>query len=116
MLVAAAAGQPYVGSLVGTGLKVGVVVARFNELVTKPMLEGALEVFGRHGVAQQDIDVRGPRPAPLPRLAVLPPSSLLQPCWHAGCESLPPHNHCSLAAFGTLSKPSGQGASQRLPK
>lgn len=60
--MASGAGQPYVGSLVGTGLKVGVVVARFNDLVTKPLLEGALEAFGRHGVATDDIDVRGPLP------------------------------------------------------
>ena len=59
-LVLAAASQPYVGSLVGTGLKVGVVVARFNDLVTKPMLEGAIEAFRRHGVSHDDVDVRGP--------------------------------------------------------
>lgn len=56
--VVAAASAPYVGSLVGTGLKVGVVVARFNDLVTKPLLEGALEAFSRHGVSQDDVDVR----------------------------------------------------------
>ncbi|GAB4820122.1 hypothetical protein N2152v2_007168 [Parachlorella kessleri] len=56
-VVLAAASQPYVGSLVGTGLKVGVVVARFNDLVTKPMLEGALEAFRRHGVSHDDVDV-----------------------------------------------------------
>lgn len=55
--VSAASGDAYVGSLVGTGLKFGVVVARFNDLVTKLLLEGALEHFERHGVPASDVDV-----------------------------------------------------------
>lgn len=35
-----------------------VVVARFNSLVTKQLLEGAHEVFQRHGVAKENVDVR----------------------------------------------------------
>jgi hypothetical protein len=50
----------YEGSLVGTGMKFGVVVARFNELVTKLLLDGALGAFSRHGVAADDIDVSWP--------------------------------------------------------
>lgn len=57
MRVAAAAGEPYVGGLIGTGLKVGVVVSRFNDLVTKLLLDGALGAFQRHGVASADVDV-----------------------------------------------------------
>ena len=34
------------------------VVARFNSLVTKPLLEGAHEVFHRHGVDAENVDVR----------------------------------------------------------
>jgi 6,7-dimethyl-8-ribityllumazine synthase len=34
-----------------------VVVARFNSLVTKQLLEGAHEVFQRHGVAKDNVDV-----------------------------------------------------------
>ncbi|KAL4857470.1 6',7'-dimethyl-8-ribityllumazine synthase [Chlorella vulgaris] len=52
-----AASKVYEGSLVGTGMKFGVVVARFNELVTKLLLDGALGAFSRHGVAADDIDV-----------------------------------------------------------
>jgi 6,7-dimethyl-8-ribityllumazine synthase len=33
------------------------VVARFNELVTRKLLEGALEGLRAHGVAEEDIDV-----------------------------------------------------------
>ncbi|KAI7837438.1 hypothetical protein COHA_008696 [Chlorella ohadii] len=54
---AAAAGEAYVGSLIGTGMKFGVVVGRFNDLVTKLLLEGALDAFNRHGVAREDVDV-----------------------------------------------------------
>jgi hypothetical protein len=54
---AAAAGKTYVGSLVGSGLKFGIVVGRFNDLVTKLLLQGALEHFERQGVAAADVDV-----------------------------------------------------------
>lgn len=33
------------------------VVARFNEIVTKLLLEGALETFKRYSVQEEDIDV-----------------------------------------------------------
>lgn len=41
----------------GRGLHVGVVVARFNEFVTKRLLDGALEALTSHEVAGDDIDV-----------------------------------------------------------
>ena len=34
------------------------VVARFNDLVTKPLLEGVLEGFERHGTPREDVEVR----------------------------------------------------------
>ncbi|MDA0734053.1 MAG: 6,7-dimethyl-8-ribityllumazine synthase [Chloroflexi bacterium] len=39
----------------GQGLRVAVVVARFNEFVTKRLLEGAIETLTRHGVKDDDI-------------------------------------------------------------
>ena len=48
----------HVGSLVAGGLRFGVVVARFNDLVTKPLLEGVLEGFERHGVPREEVEVR----------------------------------------------------------
>jgi len=39
----------------GEGLRVAVVVARFNEFVTKRLLEGAVETLVRHGVRDDDI-------------------------------------------------------------
>ena len=38
--------------------KFAVVVARFNSLVTKQLLEGAHETFAQHGVAAENVDVR----------------------------------------------------------
>ena len=50
-------GQVFEGHLVGTGLKVGIVVGRFNEFITSKLLGGAEDAFKRHGVAEEDIDV-----------------------------------------------------------
>ncbi|KAK3035391.1 hypothetical protein RJ639_032919 [Escallonia herrerae] len=48
------------GSLVSAqGFRFAVVVARFNEIVTKPLLEGALDTFKKYSVREEDIDVRG---------------------------------------------------------
>jgi 6,7-dimethyl-8-ribityllumazine synthase len=47
----------YEGHLVGTGLKVGIVVSRFNELLSGRLLSGAKDGLVRHGVAEGDVDV-----------------------------------------------------------
>ncbi len=47
----------YEGMLLGEGLKFGVVVSRFNEIITARLLDGAKDAFLRHGVREQDIDV-----------------------------------------------------------
>ncbi|KAL2647262.1 hypothetical protein AAZV13_05G108300 [Glycine max] len=39
------------------GLRFAVVVARFNEIVTKPLLEGALGTYKNYSVQVEDIDV-----------------------------------------------------------
>jgi 6,7-dimethyl-8-ribityllumazine synthase len=59
----------YEGSLVATGLKVAVVVSRFNSLVTEQLLAGALDALKRHGVKDADLDVfRCPGTFELPAL------------------------------------------------
>lgn len=45
------------GDLIGSGLKVGIVVSRFNELLSSRLLGGAQDALGRHGVAADDVDV-----------------------------------------------------------
>jgi len=41
----------------GSGLCVAIVVARFNEFVTRRLLEGALDTLTRNGVADSDISI-----------------------------------------------------------
>jgi len=45
------------GSLLATGLKVALVVSRFNALVTEQLLAGAADVLKRHGAEEKDLDV-----------------------------------------------------------
>jgi 6,7-dimethyl-8-ribityllumazine synthase len=45
------------GQLVAEGLKIGVVVARFNEFINSKLLDGALDGLKRHGVKEEDIEV-----------------------------------------------------------
>lgn len=39
------------------GLRFSVVVARFNEIITKSLLEGALQTFKKYSVREEDVDV-----------------------------------------------------------
>ena len=45
------------GSLDGTGLRVGIVVSRFNSTVTDRLLAGALKALSEKDVAEDDITV-----------------------------------------------------------
>ena len=45
------------GMLLGEGLKFGLVISRFNEFITKKLLEGAQDALLRHGVNQGDIEI-----------------------------------------------------------
>lgn len=45
------------GNLIGSGLKIAVVVGRFNEFITSKLLGGAQDALLRHGVEESDIDV-----------------------------------------------------------
>lgn len=45
------------GQLDGEGLKVALVVSRFNGFITSKLLEGATDCLLRHGVQDEDMDV-----------------------------------------------------------
>lgn len=45
------------GNLDGKGLRVGLVVSRFNDFISERLLEGALDCLRRHGVLEKDITV-----------------------------------------------------------
>jgi 6,7-dimethyl-8-ribityllumazine synthase len=49
--------KEYIGALQGNGLRVGIIVSRFNELVTKNLLAGAIDGLCRHGVNSEEIAV-----------------------------------------------------------
>jgi len=44
-------------NLIGTDLKVGIIVGRFNEFITGKLLTGALDGLKRHGVDEGNIDI-----------------------------------------------------------
>lgn len=48
-------GKTFEGHLVGTDLKVGIVVGRFNEFITSKLLGGALDALRRHGVKDENV-------------------------------------------------------------
>ena len=45
------------GDINGQGLQIGVIVARFNEIITRKLLDSAIETLMRHGVRDEDITV-----------------------------------------------------------
>jgi len=50
-------GNTFQGELQGSGLRVAVVVSRFNETVTTRLLAGAREALTQHEVRDEDIDI-----------------------------------------------------------
>lgn len=50
-------GKSFKGSLTASELKLGVVVARFNEWITGQLLAGALDAWSRHGGDEEALDV-----------------------------------------------------------
>jgi len=47
----------YEGHLSGSGLRIGLVVGRFNSFISERLVEGALDALLRHGVRDEDIHV-----------------------------------------------------------
>ena len=41
--------------MAGAGLRIGIVVSRFNELIVERLLEGALNTLRRHGAGEDDV-------------------------------------------------------------
>lgn len=46
----------YEGKLLAEGLRFAIVASRFNELITRRLLGGALDALKRHGAAEESID------------------------------------------------------------
>lgn len=49
--------EELVGKLDSKGVKIGIVVGRFNEMITERLLTGALETLAQNGVSSEDITV-----------------------------------------------------------
>lgn len=45
------------GHFNGENMKVGIVLARFNEFITSKLLSGAIDNLTRHGVKEENIDI-----------------------------------------------------------
>ncbi len=49
--------KTYEGELQAKGLKLPIVVSRFNDFITNKLLDGAVDALLRHGVSEQNIDI-----------------------------------------------------------
>ncbi|MBD5644576.1 6,7-dimethyl-8-ribityllumazine synthase [Clostridium botulinum] len=47
----------YEGRLAAEGLKVGIIVSRFNEFITSKLLSGSIDCLKRHGAKEDNIEV-----------------------------------------------------------
>jgi 6,7-dimethyl-8-ribityllumazine synthase len=43
------------GNLIAKGKKIGIVVSRFNDFITKDLVSGCLDTLTRHGVEDKDV-------------------------------------------------------------
>jgi len=49
--------KTYEGKLIAQDLKIGIVVARFNEFIGSSLLKGTIDGLKRHGMEEEDIEV-----------------------------------------------------------
>jgi len=49
-------GSAYEGKLQAEGLKFGIVVSRYNDFITRRLLDGALDALARHGANMDEVD------------------------------------------------------------
>ena len=47
----------YEGNLIAEGLRFAIVASRFNDMITRRLLSGALDSLARHGAEEDEIDV-----------------------------------------------------------
>ncbi len=49
--------KTYEGHLDASGLRIGIVISRFNEFISTKLLGGAMDALVRHGASDQDVEV-----------------------------------------------------------
>jgi len=63
--------RTYEGTLESKGLKIAIIVSRFNDFMSNKLLDGAVDALKRTGADEADVDVyRVPGAFELPQLAV----------------------------------------------
>ncbi len=45
------------GSLIAKGKKIGIIASRFNDFVTKPLIDGCMDTLLRHGADDKDVSL-----------------------------------------------------------
>ncbi|MBV9469203.1 MAG: 6,7-dimethyl-8-ribityllumazine synthase [Abitibacteriaceae bacterium] len=96
------------GNLLASGLKIGIVVSRFNDLITGKLLAGALDVLRRHGGDETQVEVAWvPGAFEMPLVAqTMAQSGRFAAVVCLGCVIKGATDHydyvCSQAASGTL--------------
>ncbi len=50
-------GKVFEGTFDGTGLRIGIVASRFNDMITARLVDGALDRLRRSGVAEKSTDI-----------------------------------------------------------
>lgn len=60
----------YEGKMDAKGLKIGIIVSRFNEFITSKLVDGCLDALFRHGAKEDDVEmVKVPGSFEIPYLA-----------------------------------------------
>ncbi len=49
--------ETYQGKLQATGLKIGIVLSRFNQFISERLLEGALDALNKMGAEEKDLSI-----------------------------------------------------------
>lgn len=49
--------KTYAGKFSSSGKKIAIAVSRFNEFITRRLLDGALDQLKRHGMKEEDIEI-----------------------------------------------------------
>lgn len=49
--------KEFQGNLLGAGKVFGIVISRYNNFITRRLLDGALDGLIRHGVREEDVDI-----------------------------------------------------------
>ncbi|HEU0014080.1 MAG TPA: 6,7-dimethyl-8-ribityllumazine synthase [Longimicrobium sp.] len=105
------------GQIRGDGKRFGIVVSRFNDFITRPLLAGARDCLLRHGVADDDIEaVWVPGAFELPgTLRILAESGSFDAVIALGCVIRGATPHFDFVAGAAASGTASLQASSRIP-